>query len=189
MGASLAQAAYALGAEVHLVLGPTQKTFNLSGISVYHVISAAEMWEAMKTKFSEADLTICSAAVADYRPQIQQVAKIKKENQSSEELEIKLVHNRDILKSLGEIKTAEQYLVGFALETENGAANARAKLIRKNADAIILNELGKKGVGFESETNEVNVYFKEGSTKSFDLQEKRTLAHQLLSLFIREFQL
>ena len=102
---------------------------------------------------------------------------------------IPLKKTPDILSLLGQAKTKNQILVGFALETNNGSNYALDKLKRKNADAIILNTLGKNGVGFESETNEVDVFMASGKSISYPLQDKKMLGKALLSLFIEEFKL
>ena len=104
-------------------------------------------------------------------------------------MNIPLKKTPDILSLLGQSKTKNQTLVGFALETNDGSRYALDKLKRKNADAIILNTLGKKGVGFETETNEVDVFMASGKSISYPLQDKKMLGKALLSLFIEEFKL
>jgi phosphopantothenoylcysteine decarboxylase/phosphopantothenate--cysteine ligase len=187
MGVAIAQAARKLGADVSLVLGPTDTALDLQGLNVIRTTSAEDMWLAMKESFANADLTICTAAVADFTTESQSAQKIKKGSES--ELIIKMVPTRDILASLGALKSADQRLVGFALETQNGAEYAKGKLIKKNADAIVLNEMSKEGVGFHTNTNEVTVFLSDGTSKNYPLQSKEDLGGQLVQDFIHWFNL
>jgi len=141
----------------------------------------------MKESFGNADLTFCAAAVADFTTESQSAQKIKKGSES--ELIIKMVPTRDILASLGALKNAGQRLVGFALETQNGAEYAKGKLVKKNADAIVLNEMSKEGVGFHTKTNEVTVFLSDGTSKNYPLQSKEDLGGQLVHDFIHWFNL
>ena len=187
MGVALAQATRKLGADTTLVLGPTDTALDLQGLNVIRTTSAEDMWLAMKESFTNADLTICTAAVADFTTESQSAQKIKKGYES--ELIIKMVPTRDILASLGALKGKGQRLVGFALETQNGAEYAKGKLIKKNADAIILNEMSKEGVGFHTKTNEVTVFLSDGTSKNYPLQSKEDLGGQLVQDFIHWFNL
>jgi phosphopantothenoylcysteine decarboxylase/phosphopantothenate--cysteine ligase len=125
MGVALAQAARKLGADTTLVLGPTDTALDLQGLNVIRTTSAEDMWLAMKESFANADLTVCTAAVADFTTESQSAQKIKKGSES--ELIIKMVPTRDILASLGALKGEGQRLVGFALETQNGAEYAKGQ--------------------------------------------------------------
>jgi len=187
MGVALAQAARKLGADTTLVLGPTDTALDLQGLNVIRTTSAEDMWLAMKESFANADLTICTAAVADFTTENQSVQKIKKGSES--ELIIKMVPTRDILASLGALKGKGQRLVGFALETQNGEEYAKGKLAKKNADAIVLNEMSKEGVGFHTKTNEVTVFLSDGTSKNYPLQSKEDLGDQLVQDFIHWFNL
>lgn len=187
MGVSLAQATRKLGADTTLVLGPTDTALDLQGLNVIRTTSAEDMWLAMKESFTNADLTICTAAVADFTTESQSAQKIKKGYES--ELIIKMVPTRDILASLGALKGKGQRLVGFALETQNGAEYAKGKLVKKNADAIVLNEMSKEGVGFHTKTNEVTVFLSDGTSKNYPLQSKEDLGGQLVQDFIHWFNL
>ena len=187
MGVAIAQAARKLGANTTLVLGPTDTALDLQGLNVIRTTSAEQMWLAMKESFGNADLTICTAAVADFTTESQSAQKIKKGSES--ELIIKMVPTRDILASLGALKNAGQRLVGFALETQNGAEYAKGKLVKKNADAIVLNEMSKEGVGFHTKTNEVTVFLSDGTSKNYPLQSKEDLGGQLVQDFIHWFNL
>ena len=188
MGAALAQAARAAGAEVTLVLGPTQADLDLDGLQVKRVVSAKEMLEAMQENFSSAVLTICTAAVSDFTPKQAATHKLKKDPKTAE-MTVTLEKTPDILAHLGQLKSPHQKVVGFALETRDGETYAKEKLVAKNADAIVLNTLGKDGVGFETTTNEVDVFFKDGSSQSFGLQDKTELGSGLLAALIDTFKL
>ena len=187
MGVALAQAARKLGADTTLVLGPTDTALDLQGLNVIRTTSAEDMWLAMKESFANTDLTICTAAVADFTTESQSTQKIKKGSES--ELIIKMVPTRDILASLGALKGKGQRLVGFALETQNGEEYAKGKLAKKNADAIVLNEMSKEGVGFHTKTNEVTVFLSDGTSKNYPLQSKEDLGGQLVQDFIYWFNL
>ena len=188
MGAAIAAAARDLGANVHLVLGPTQTALDLKGITVTRVTSADDMLSAMVSEFTDSSLTVCCAAVSDYKPVSQAEHKIKKSDEG-DTLTISLEKTPDILSTLGTLKGEENHLVGFALETRDGESYAKQKLIKKNASAIVLNTLGKQGVGFETDTNEVSVYTASGKTFSFPLTSKIALGKSLLELFMSEFNL
>ena len=188
MGAAIAAAARDLGGNVHLVLGPTQAALDLKGITVTRVTSADDMLSAMVSEFTDSSLTVCCAAVSDYKPVSQAEHKIKKSDEG-DSLTISLEKTPDILSTLGTLKSDENHLVGFALETRDGASYAKQKLIKKNASAIVLNTLGKQGVGFETDTNEVSVYTATGKTFSFPLTSKIALGKSLLELFMSEFNL
>lgn len=188
MGAAIAAAARDLGANVHLVLGPTQTALDLKGITVTRVTSADDMLSAMVSDFTDSSLTVCCAAVSDYKPISQAEHKIKKSDEGNS-LTISLEKTPDILSILGTLKGEENHLVGFALETRDGESYAKQKLIKKNASAIVLNTLGKQGVGFDTDTNEVSVYTASGKTFSFPLTSKIALGKSLLELFMSEFNL
>ncbi|MGB1551958.1 MAG: bifunctional phosphopantothenoylcysteine decarboxylase/phosphopantothenate--cysteine ligase CoaBC [Schleiferiaceae bacterium] len=188
MGAAIATAARDLGADVRLVLGPTQTMLDLKGITVTRVTSADDMLSAMVSEFTDSSLTVCCAAVSDYKPVSQSEHKIKKSDEG-DSLTISLEKTPDILSTLGTLKSDKNHLVGFALETRDGETYAKQKLIKKNASAIVLNTLGKRGVGFETDTNEVSVYTASGKTFSFPLTSKIALGKSLLELFMSEFNL
>ena len=150
MGIEIARAFADQGAEVTLVLGPSNISPNRNNINVLPVTSAKEMYDAVMTFFPKTDIAVLSAAVADFRPETAADQKIKK-NPETDSLILKLVKTEDILKSVGSKKTENQVVVGFALETENGLDNAKKKLHTKNIDLIVLNEMNESGVGFRSE--------------------------------------
>lgn len=172
MGFALAKHAAALGAEVFLVAGPTALTLEDSLIKVVRVQSAQEMYNATHQVFNQVDIAILAAAVADYKPAEVADQKIKKKSAT---LHIDLVPTDDILASLGKIK-GQQFLVGFALETENEFDNAVSKLQRKNLDAIVLNSLNDTGAGFGKSTNKVTFIDKKLNRIAFPLKSKEEVA-------------
>lgn len=176
MGYALAEAALAMGAEVTLVSGPTALTVSDPQIQVVPVVSASEMYTEARRYFQEMDIVIGAAAVADYRPENPAEEKLKK---TGDTMQINLVRNPDIIGSLGREKTG-QYLVGFALETENELAYAKKKLQEKNLDAIILNSLRDAGAGFGSDTNKVTFIDKNSEITPFELKTKAEVARDLL---------
>ena len=175
MGLELAERAAALGAEVVLILGPSALQLTDTGVRLIRVTSAEEMYQAAMGEFESSDVVIAAAAVADYRPKKAAPEKIKKKE---EHLTIELVKNRDILMELGS-KKDNQFLVGFALETENELANALQKLKKKKLDAIILNSLRDEGAGFGGSTNKITFIDKNSSIKSFDVKTKAEVARDI----------
>ena len=178
MGFALAEAAAANGALVQLISGPSALSVSHPGITLTRVKSAEEMLSAVKSHWPSCDLGIFAAAVADYRPKLVADQKIKKHE---DELNIELTKNPDILAWAASNKTTNQKVVGFALETKDGLAYAQDKLIRKNLDAIVLNEMGQDGVGFGVDTNSVQLIFRDNNNiRSFELQSKKELAFALI---------
>ena len=175
MGFELAESAASKGADVVLITGPTALDSKHSGINILRVTSAEEMYEAAHAHFGEMDIVISAAAVADYRPKQVAEEKIKKQN---EDMVLSLVKNKDILASLGEQKD-KQFLVGFALETENELENAQKKLEKKNLDAIVLNSLRDDGAGFGGNTNKITYIGKKSGIKSFELKTKAEVAEDI----------
>ena len=172
MGFELARTAADLGAEVVLISGPTHLKLNDDRVSLIRVTSASEMYEKAHKHFGDTDIAIGAAAVSDYRPKDVAPQKIKKD---IEEISLDLVKNKDILLSLGEIKK-DQYLVGFALETENEIENAKGKLRKKNLDAIVLNSLNDEGAGFSKATNKITFIDKNLNITPFELKGKTDVA-------------
>ena len=138
------------------------------------------MYNATMTFFPKSDVAVLSAAVADFRPEMVADQKIKK-NPENDTFTIKLVKTEDILKSVGKIKTENQTVVGFALETENGLENAKKKLHTKNIDLIVLNEMNESGVGFKTKTNKITIINKDDQVTSFDLKQKNEVAVDILN--------
>ncbi|RXG15513.1 phosphopantothenoylcysteine decarboxylase/phosphopantothenate--cysteine ligase [Leeuwenhoekiella aestuarii] len=176
MGYAIAAESANLGAEVVLVSGPTHLKLKHNLVNLIHVTSAAEMFEAVQQYYSSADVVIAAAAVADYRPADVATQKIKKKVDA---LAIQLEPTQDILAHLGKYKK-NQYLVGFALETENELKNAKGKIDRKNLDLIVLNSLNDKGAGFKTDTNKVTFITKDGAVFPQELKEKELVAQDLL---------
>ena len=180
MGFAIAKTAANLGAEVILISGPSSETIQHSFVKRIDVKSAKEMYTAAHAYFETCDIAILSAAVADYSPKNVATQKIKKKDAT---LEIVLEKTKDILASLGAIK-AHQFLVGFALETNNELENATAKLKKKNLDMIVLNSLQDKGAGFATNTNKITIIDKDLSKKPFDLKPKAAVAEDILNEII-----
>ena len=175
MGFSLAEEAVKRGAKVILISGPTSQKTDHKNIEIHRVTSAKEMYNEVFKYYEKVDIAIASAAVADYAPKIVAKEKIKK---SEEEFTIELVKNPDILKTMGEKKT-HQFLVGFALETQNEEENAKSKLQKKNLDMIVLNSLRDEGAGFQKDTNKVKI-LTHSEQKEFSLKSKDEVAKDIL---------
>ena len=180
MGIEIARAFADQGADVTLVLGPSNISVNKNNVKVLPVTSAKEMYDAVMAMFPKTDIAVLSAAVADFRPEIVADQKIKK-NPDNDTFTIKLVKTEDILKSVGNIRTDNQTVVGFALETENGLANAKKKLHTKNIDLIVLNEMNESGVGFKTKTNKVSIITKNDQVTEYDLKPKNEVALDILN--------
>ena len=175
MGFSLAEEAVKRGAKVILICGPTSQKTDHKNIEIHRITSAKEMYDEVFKYYGKVDVAIASAAVADYAPKIVAKEKIKK---SEEEFTIELVKNPDILKTMGEKKT-HQFLVGFALETQNEEENAKSKLQKKNLDMIVLNSLRDEGAGFQKDTNKVKI-LTHSEQKEFSLKSKDEVAKDIL---------
>ena len=178
MGYSIAEEMASRGAKVILVSGPSHLNTNHPNIELIKVVSAEEMFDQTTKRFSKADIAILSAAVADYKPDQAAQNKIKK---SSASPEIKLVSTPDTLAELGKLKTQDQLLVGFALETNNEIENASKKLKNKNLDFIVLNSLKDEGAGFRHTTNKITIIDKEFKTNEFELKSKFEVAVDIVN--------
>ncbi|MGZ9816522.1 bifunctional phosphopantothenoylcysteine decarboxylase/phosphopantothenate--cysteine ligase CoaBC [Peribacillus simplex] len=176
MGYALAEQAIEMGAEVTLITGPVNLT-PPSKARVIPVESAADMYDAVFDQFDSSDVVIMTAAVADYKPKIYHAQKMKK--QPGENV-IEFERTKDILKELGENKT-HQILVGFAAETNNVEEYARGKLVKKNADMIVANNVTVAGAGFGTDTNIVTIYDKDGSTTELPKMSKADIAKSILA--------
>jgi phosphopantothenoylcysteine decarboxylase/phosphopantothenate--cysteine ligase len=182
MGFEIANAAANLGAEVILITGPTHETIKHSLVKIRPVVSAEEMYVEVHKHFKSADIAILSAAVADYRPITIASQKIKKKDSA---FSIELEKTKDILKSLGEIKT-NQFLVGFALETNNELEHAKGKLNSKNLDLIVLNSLQDKGAGFGVSTNKVTFITSAYEVIENQLKSKSEVAEDLMQQILKQ---
>lgn len=182
MGLAIARELQHRGAEVTLIMGPTQVDMSSNGIPIVKVKTADEMYRASNKVFEKSDIAIMAAAVADYAPVAIAKEKIKKKE---DRLVLELTKTKDILKSLGEKKKEGQVLVGFALETNDEEQNAADKLQKKNADMIILNSLNDPGAGFGHDTNKITIFEKGGQQFSFDTKSKNEVAKDIVDTIIR----
>ncbi|SEQ10365.1 bifunctional phosphopantothenoylcysteine decarboxylase/phosphopantothenate--cysteine ligase CoaBC [Flavobacterium urocaniciphilum] len=183
MGFDIALAAANLGAEVILVSGPTHLQIKHSLINLIRVNSADEMYDACHQYFDHVDVAIAAAAVADYKPKNVASQKIKKTEAT---FTIELEKNKDILLSLGQIKK-QQFLIGFALETENEIENAKYKIEKKNLDLIVLNSLNDKGAGFGHPTNKVTFIDKDFNIFENPLKSKELVAVDIVNLIVKKY--
>lgn len=184
MGVAIADCLAAQGAEVTLVLGPSKTNPAENSVNVVRVNTAEEMYRAAKEGFQTCDGAILAAAVADYRPKEIAAQKIKKK---SEDLVIALEKTPDIAASLGDMKRKNQFIVGFALETNDETANAKEKLEKKNFDFIVLNSLQNEGAGFNHDTNKISIFHKNNKARHFELKSKHEVAKDIVEEIIRTF--
>ena len=180
MGYAIADSFAKQGANVTLISGPVgiEAPKHVHRISVQ---SAQQMHDACLIAAKNADIVVMAAAVADYRPEITESQKIKKQDM----LTLNLVKNPDILNELGAIKPAGQTLIGFALESQNEMQFASEKLQRKNLDAIVLNSLADEGAGFAHDTNKVTIIYKNGDVNALPLMSKTAVASEIVNEAIR----
>ncbi|UOK42081.1 MULTISPECIES: bifunctional phosphopantothenoylcysteine decarboxylase/phosphopantothenate--cysteine ligase CoaBC [Flavobacterium] len=183
MGFDIAEAAADLGAEVILVSGPTHLQLKHGLVKVERVTSAQEMYDVCHRYFNDVDVAVAAAAVADYRPKNVASQKIKK---NDEAFSIELEKTKDILASLGEIKK-HQFLIGFALETENEIEHAKQKIQKKNLDLIVLNSLNDEGAGFGKATNKVTFIDKNFVIEPMDLKSKEEVARDIVNKIIKQY--
>jgi phosphopantothenoylcysteine decarboxylase/phosphopantothenate--cysteine ligase len=181
MGVAIAEIASQLGAKVTLVLGPSSVPVLKNNICLVRVTNAQEMYDAVHQYYDATTIAICSAAVADFKPVSVSDEKIKKK--TSEGMSIALERTKDILASLGAQKK-HQFLVGFALETQNELENAKKKLEKKNLDLIVLNSLRDEGAGFKGDTNKVTFVDKDNKVTPFDVKTKLEVARDILEHII-----
>ncbi|GIP25282.1 putative coenzyme A biosynthesis bifunctional protein CoaBC [Paenibacillus sp. J23TS9] len=177
MGFAIAKAAREMGASVHLIHGHTD-TAPPAGIDAEAVQSADDMYQAVLKHWHDSDIVIKAAAVADYRPAETASSKIKKKGDT---MTLELVKTVDILEQLGKSK-ANQFLIGFAAETHNVEVYAKDKLVRKNCDLIVANDVTAEGAGFRSDTNIVQVYDADGLVEQMPVMSKDEIARRLLTI-------
>jgi phosphopantothenoylcysteine decarboxylase/phosphopantothenate--cysteine ligase len=181
MGIALAEKFALAGAEVVLILGPSQQPIGrFPSLTMIRVITALDMLHEVEKHWPSADVGIFSAAVADYKPKEISVEKIKK---SVGEMPLTLIKNPDILAWAGANKS-KQFLLGFALETNNELINARTKLEKKNLDAIVLNSMKDQGAGFGYDTNQITIISKENKILNFELLKKTEAASNILNYVV-----
>lgn len=181
MGCAIASVASKRGADVTLVAAHMDVKAPRF-VKVVPVVSALDMFEAVKTEAQEADIVIKAAAVADYTPATVAENKVKK---SDDDMSIALVRTTDILKYLGENKKPGQFLCGFSMETENMLENSKKKLEKKNLDMIVANNLKVAGAGFGTDTNIVTLITKEG-VEELDIMSKEKVAEAILSRIMQK---
>lgn len=177
MGYSIAEEARDRGAEVVLISGPTSLR-KPNGIKVIDIKTNEEMFNAIKSEFEDADIVIKSAAVADYKAKNYSNEKIKK---TGDDLNLVFERDRDILKTLGDMKK-NQILVGFAAESSNVAENAKGKLEKKTLDYIVANDISKPETGFASDENKVTIISKSGEEVSLEKMSKREVAKNIFDI-------
>ncbi len=183
MGYAIAQAAVNRGANVTLVSGPVSIEAPLK-VKTILVVSAAEMAQKMGELGSEADIIVMAAAVADYTPKTVSDQKIKKGG----DMTVELVRTQDILSSLGDKKGSNQLLMGFAAETQDYEANAIDKMNKKNLDVIALNDVSRNGEGFESDSNNIILYFKDGTSQNLGSDSKKNLSRRIIDVLAAHYQ-
>lgn len=181
MGVAIANALAYSGAQVTLVLGPSPVEADKNLMQVVRVKNSDEMHKAMLSAYSNKDIIVCSAAVADYKPAQVSSGKIKK---SENKLSINLVKTKDILEELGKKKKKKQYLVGFALETSNVIEYAKGKLKKKNLDLVVANSPNNPGEGFGADTNRVSLVDKHNKITNFELKPKTEVACDIVDYII-----
>lgn len=183
MGFDIADAAANLGAEVILISGPSHLKPKNSSVNTQRVTSAAEMHQACHSYYNTVDVAIAAAAVADYRPKNVATQKIKKNDAA---FTIELEKTTDILASLGAVKK-NQFLIGFALETENEIEHAKQKIQKKNLDLIVLNSLNDEGAGFGKPTNKVTFITKDFAIEPQPLKSKEEVAKDIINKIVEHY--
>lgn len=178
MGFAIAETASALGGDVTLVTGPVSLNSS-EKIQRFDVTTADEMFDAVQRKFTQSDIIIMSAAVADFKPETQFLSKLKKES-AGDSLQINLIPNKDILLEMGRQKSLNQILVGFALESDNEIENAKDKLLKKNADLIILNSLKIEDSTFGSDNNQISIITRKNDIFNYPKMNKNDVAYVIL---------
>jgi len=178
MGYALAEEFAERGAKVELVSGPVQLNLENKNIHITRINAAKEMEQECLNRFPDAEITVMAAAIADYTVDDPAKKKIKKKK---ENLTLQLVPTTDILKLMGERKKKGQFLVGFALESNDELIHAQKKLKNKNLDLIVLNSLKDKGAGFGHDTNKITLLDSKGGKESFELKSKREVARDIVN--------
>jgi phosphopantothenoylcysteine decarboxylase/phosphopantothenate--cysteine ligase len=181
MGYAIAEAAKRRGAAVTLVSGPTSLP-KPAGVDIAQIVTAAEMFDAVMERAPRNQIVIKAAAVADFAPVNPPGQKIKKGDR--DELVLTLKKNPDILTSLASVKP-KPFVVAFAAETDSIETNAREKLVSKNADLIVANDVSDPSIGFDSDQNEVVVIARDGSTTRLEKAPKFVIANRILDLVVQ----
>ncbi len=178
MGIALANAFTERGAQVTLVLGPTEELVDTRYLELVRVQTAEEMLNSCKEYYSKSDIAIFAAAVSDYKPKVIANEKIKKAEST---IQLDLVKNPDIARFFGELKKENQINIGFALETNNERSNAQEKLQKKNFDAIVLNSLRDAGAGFGHDTNKVTIISEHNKPEKLELMSKVQVSEKIVN--------
>ena len=181
MGIELALNAANRGGNVDLVLGPSSLELNHSNVKIHRVESAEDMYKTVNKVFYKSDISIFAAAVSDYTPKVKLNSKIKKNDSL---FSLTLEKTKDILTEMSSTKKEGQFIVGFALETDNEIDNAITKLKYKNLDLIVMNSLNNDGAGFEHDTNKITIIDKELNQIDFDLKSKKEVANDIINFII-----
>lgn len=176
MGINIAKVAYLRGADVTLILGPTTEKVDFP-CNLINIVSAKEMYDAVTQNVSGKDIIIMSAAVSDYSPKEVNSEKIKS---YSDDFNVSLIKNNDILKSASEIKDKNTVIGGFSMETENMEENSVKKMKEKNIDFIVANNLKQKGAGFSVDTNIVTIFDKNGGCEKYPIMSKFDVADKVI---------
>lgn len=182
MGFALAEICLAKAWEVTLICGPTNLDLAHPNLTIIPVFSAKEMLLAVQENWKNADIGIFSAAVSDYRPEKMESQKIKK---TALDLNLKLLKNPDIISWASENRTPKQFIVGFALETNNALENALNKLESKKMDLIVLNSMEDKEAGFQKETNKITILDKSKRKYDFPVKNKREVANDIIDTILK----
>lgn len=184
MGYAIAEEFLKRGAEVLLISGPTKLTLQHPQLKMENIVSAKDMLSVVQDNWFDYEIGVFCAAVADYRPVEQELQKIKKKD---DEITLKLVKNPDILAWAGENKKKNQFLLGFALETNDALEHAKNKIINKNLDAIVVNSLEHEGAGFGHDTNKIAIISKKQHISDFPLKSKKALGADIVAYISKSF--
>ena len=184
MGFALAETCAKYGAEVKLISGPVSMSTSVNGIQRIDVENAEQMYDIAVKEFNSCDAAILCAAVADYTPTKQENHKMKRH---SDNICIELKPTKDIAAKLGQMKTSKQVIVGFALETNDEAVNAKRKLKSKNFDFIVLNSLNDEGAGFGHDTNKITI-IDANAMHVFPLKSKYAVAEDIINELCKRFE-
>lgn len=185
MGFAIAEALADNGAEVILISGPTNLSISNNNIKRIDVVSAVDMYGVAVEEFSACHGAIMCAAVADFTPVTVDTKKIKR---GKENYFVELTPTKDIAACLGKMKTKSQFLVGFALETNDEEFNAKKKLEKKNLDFIVLNSLNDKGAGFQCDTNKISIIKNDLSVQHYSLKPKKDVAEDIVNEIIKHYE-
>lgn len=185
MGFALAECLADAGAAVTLIHGPVQVKTNDISIETIPVTNAEQMYDACLKQFPFNDIFIGAAAVADFTPEDPAIEKIKKTHENKNGLMLQLKRTPDILKEMALLKDASQLVIGFALETNDGLANAEKKLQDKHLDMIILNSMEDAGAGFQHDSNKISILDKNKNLINFELKSKKEVAQDIVNQIIK----